>query len=459
MLYAEYQDEEVFASEFPNELADLNTCADGYEDYPKCPDCGSRVTHRDESSDGRAAHFAHCNFTGGGGGDGERDCSGPSVGESQEHKAMKSIATSAIEFALDDLAIDESDLEVELPAPYSEEKDKRVADCLIEFEDRDEQLGEGLIIETQYANKTKDKESTTLDYLLLESDYSVMWLWESDFQTDADLPQNWNCKVVHEQTVRDRVQRQIWPPDNPHSVWTSETHLPPIHCDHHVPGLSADSRMVRSDETTEDHIQTIAESGESHVPATLPPEWHMDLWQAEPWEARFDPPADHTDIWCYSKVPATISKDWVLDTPREHWENSDWSERFRGDARNHLPDAANRVAGTFHLRRWLTNDEAVLNQTTQEPVAIADMDEDMLRSTNVWLIPESLFSTMTTELQDVGMQPEPAPPETMFDDVQCRICGAHWHVNEDREKCPTCEAYVDLEWNIETGRINESAVD
>lgn len=219
MLYADYRDDDVWASEFPKKLAAINTCEDGLEHYPRCPECSARVTHRTESEAGRAAHFAHCpSSSAGGGGAGSSGCTGAKVGESEKHKAMKSIATSAIEFALESVDISETRLEASLPAPYSG-KEKRRADSLLLFSEPDEQLGDGLVIEVQYENKTKNKSQTTWDYI--HSGYSVIWLWEKDFHTDSDLPKDWNCKLVHENTVRDRVRRQIWPADNKDSVWDS----------------------------------------------------------------------------------------------------------------------------------------------------------------------------------------------------------------------------------------------
>jgi hypothetical protein len=209
MLYAEYKREEVWASDFPSELADANTCTDGLEHYPRCPECDARVTHRNESIDGRAAHFAHCASS---------ECDGVSVGERQEHTAMKSIAASAVRFALNDLGVGAIHLEERVGAPHSN-AEYREADCLIEFEKPDEQLGDGLIIEVQYRNKNKDKNETMLDYLSLEDNYSVLWLWESDFYTTGDLPKDWNCKLVREQAVRDRVREQVWPVEAESAVW------------------------------------------------------------------------------------------------------------------------------------------------------------------------------------------------------------------------------------------------
>lgn len=220
MLYAEYKGEEVWASEFPKEIANINTCKDGLPHYPKCPECGKRVTHRSQGVDGTPANFAHCNWSGSeGGGNGDSYCSGVSVGESQEHKAMKNIAASAVAFALDGIGIKNTKLEVDIAANYSD-ADWRTVDCLIEFKQRDEQLGEGLIVEVQYKNKAKDKEVVTLDYLNVNQDYSVLWLSQQDFKTAADHPKDWSCRVTHEDAVRKRVREQLWPVGEDESIWS-----------------------------------------------------------------------------------------------------------------------------------------------------------------------------------------------------------------------------------------------
>jgi len=254
MLYAEYKGAEVWASEFPPELANLNTCKDGLEHYPKCPDCYKRVTHRSQSSDGRSANFAHCGWSASGGKGGGNACSGATVGESQEHKAMKDIAASAVGFALDDVGVEKTCLEVELAANYSD-ADWRTADCVIEFETRDEQLGEGLIIEVQHQNKAKDKEKVTLDYLNINQEYSVLWLSQQDFETDADHPKDWWCRVIDEATVRRRVRQQLWPIGEVQSIWSDRAYSEEWSESPQIGLLS--SANTSSEKTAKDHIETV----------------------------------------------------------------------------------------------------------------------------------------------------------------------------------------------------------
>lgn len=267
MLYADYRGESKWASEFPREVADANTCKDGLEHYPRCPECGGRVTHRNQSQDGRVAHFAHCHSGGSGGGGGVSDhCDGATVGESEEHKAMKSIAASTVEFALESVEVAESQLEAAVPAPSSD-AEQRQADCLLSFTESDEQLGKGLIIEVQYRNKTKDKTSTTIDYI--KSGYSVLWLWEKDFHTTAELPENWSCKLVHEKTVRDRVRRQIWPLGGDDVIWSDNRNLTGARAElEGVAGLSSDLRRAEARQIhAQQWINEVAETS-----ATSPPD-------------------------------------------------------------------------------------------------------------------------------------------------------------------------------------------
>jgi hypothetical protein len=268
MLHAEFRGERTWASEFPDELANINTCEDGLTHYPRCPECGDRVSHNSESRDCRAAHFQHCPSAGGGGGGGGggAGCSGATVGESLEHDAMKSIAASAVGFALSRIGIAETRLEEPLAAPHSN-ANGRVADCLLMFEQSDEQLGEGLIIEIQYGNKSKDKHAVTADYLKLDRDYSVLWLWPKDFNTRADVPRDWNCKVVQEQQVRDKVRSQIWPPGNPEAIWdnreeTSGYTSPEVP----VVGLSAYFTLCEVESEAEFYLRKIVREATTDLP-------------------------------------------------------------------------------------------------------------------------------------------------------------------------------------------------
>jgi hypothetical protein len=339
MLYAEFKGKTTWASEFDQGLADTNTCKDGLEHYPLCPECDGRVTHHSKSSDGRAAHFAHCSSGGGGGG---ADCAGARVGEREEHKAMKDIAASAVAFALSGVEVAAVDLEHKLTAAHSAKQHRR-ADCLIEFEHRDAQLGEGLIIEVQYENTSKDKTATTLDYLQADNDYSILWLWEKDFHTGAGLPKDWNCKLVHDQTVRDRVRRQMWPINNPASIWDPER---TYEIGLAVEGLSTVWRSRNPDHAdTAELINEVAESSETSPPDATVAGTAIDglaqqYKESKDWEDLFHG-VGWTEVLIQevrdglglpdATVPASfVNPEAIDELAQQYKESKDWEELFHG---------------------------------------------------------------------------------------------------------------------------------
>lgn len=111
-----------------------------------------------------ARHFVHYSKT---------DCEG----ESDLHRKLKSVATSHLEHVFGDRA-EWCDVEHRLTSP-TESADYRQADALVHFRERDEQLGNGLIIEVQYRNEDKNIEETTEDYLA--QGYAVAWVEPDDF--------------------------------------------------------------------------------------------------------------------------------------------------------------------------------------------------------------------------------------------------------------------------------------
>lgn len=212
MLLAQFRDEEIFPADLPNDIAKKNTCGPTDGPVPHCPECGEQVTHRDQGANGKVAHFAHCPQSYDG-------CPGSTVGESAEHDAMKSIAVGVVEDRLS-VPVSASGTEEQLPAPYSE-KEHRKADGLIQFDGRDEQLGDGLAIEVQYRNKQKDLEATTLDYIRGEESIAVLWLWEDDFGMEADSPEDWALPLGDADDIRERVREQLWPAGAETAIWRS----------------------------------------------------------------------------------------------------------------------------------------------------------------------------------------------------------------------------------------------
>lgn len=133
-----------------------------------CPECGEQMHPWGPSVDGRARHFQHYS---------DKECA-TAGGESATHRKLKSIAVSKLRTIFDDHAA-VCEPEVTLDAPKSDAADRR-ADALVRFDERDTQLGNGLIIEVQYKNKGKDKRATERDYLA--QDYSVVWVTPDDYK-------------------------------------------------------------------------------------------------------------------------------------------------------------------------------------------------------------------------------------------------------------------------------------
>lgn len=219
MILAKFDGKIITGAEFSHrDVSDENMCAGGRESYATCPNSGYRVTHISESSDGRVPHFRYCPNT-------------PEygrVGQTEEHLKLvqESIAASEVTRLLSDVTVTETLIETGGHAAPVSDKNGRQRDVQLEFEDRDPQLGEGLIIEVQVKNKSKDKHLTTADYLAEDSEYSVLWLSDDDFDTSADAPRDWSVKIQTETELRELVKRQISPLKSPDSVWMWRSNKP-----------------------------------------------------------------------------------------------------------------------------------------------------------------------------------------------------------------------------------------
>jgi hypothetical protein len=126
----------------------------------QCPECGGAMQVRPSYWNQEthiSRHFAHKS-----GGEG---CGG----ESPVHLEMKAVAKSRLESQFDSGTVI---LEKEI-AP------DRIADIVVEFDNPLYRLGDGLAVEAQYQNKSKQKGQVTEEYL--QHNYSVLWCWPADF--------------------------------------------------------------------------------------------------------------------------------------------------------------------------------------------------------------------------------------------------------------------------------------
>jgi ribosomal protein S27E len=346
-----------------------------------CPECGEEMHPWGPSVDGRARHFQHYS---------DRECA-TAGGESATHRKLKSIAVSKLRTIFDERAA-VCEPEVTLEAPKSDAADRR-ADALVRFDERDEQLGNGLIIEVQYKNKGKDRRATERDYLA--QDYAVVWVTPDDYE-DNELTHT-------ERSIR----------------------------------LTARHAAI-------DHFHTFAK-----IPHDAP-----------------EPVSDTLDLSLTDAVaPATIIKDWVIESPREHWKSEGWDAAFRS------PDG--HYAEQNHTASGLV---ASLPASTKPTASVPEPARDrLLYDSDRWVRqkhdnaeffqplvfdPSLPFSFVFEHLSnsDKLITADLSRPPTRFDDVQCLGCGNYQYAPNAGLLCPTCGKPYDWEWNVETGRIKQESI-
>jgi ribosomal protein S27E len=346
-----------------------------------CPECGEQMHPWGPSVDGRARHFQHYS---------DRECV-TAGGESAIHRKLKSIAVSKLRTIFDERAA-VCEPEVTLDAPKSDAADRR-ADALVRFDERDEQLGRGLIIEVQYKNKGKDRRATERDYLA--QDYSVVWVTPDDYEEN---------ELTHsERTLR----------------------------------LTARHAAI-------DHFHEFVK-----IPHDAP-----------------DPVSDTLDLSLSDAVaPATIIKDWVIESPRQRWESKGWDAAFRS------PDG--RYTEKKHIASGLVS---LLPASTRPTATLPDPARDqLLYESDSWVRhehsdveffqplvfdPSLPFSFVFEHLSnpDKLITADLSRPPTRFDDVQCLGCGNYRYAPNAGLLCPTCGKPYDWEWNVKTGRIKQESI-
>ena len=347
-----------------------------------CPECGEQMHPWGPSVDGRARHFQHYS---------DRECI-TAGGESATHRKLKSIAVSKLRTVFDERAA-VCEPEVTLDAPKSDAADRR-ADALVRFDERDEQLGKGLIIEVQYKNKGKDRRATERDYLA--QDYSVVWVTPDDY-VDNEIKHTEDSLRFE---ARENAIRHF-------NTFIDNEYYPPARIAH-IPGPVLDARP---------------------------------------------------------EVAATIPKDWVIKSPREHWESQGWDAAFRS------PDGCYPVQN--HLASGMI---ASLPASTKPTASLPKPAQDcLLYESDRWVRqehndaeflqplvfdPSLPFSFVFEHLSnpDKLITADLSRPPTRFDDVQCLGCGNYRYAPNAGLLCPTCGKPYDWEWNVQTGRIKESSI-
>lgn len=229
----------------------------------ECLECGGRLRVWDPT--GYIRHFKHVGNFGGGDGVGGAACA--TVAESYRHIVWKYTAVERLEQIFDG-NIRKAGTELKLPAPKTD-KDHRKADAAVIFEDADDQLVQGVVVEVQHKNESKDKDGTVKDYNAVG--LATVWVFGGDF-SDNDYTLNLN-----EIDIRQRAKDAVWPKHVPDSGIKPEVYLQQIH-------LWPESVNPEKERSVE-------------VPAKLPKPWFDEktrgLWENQPWRSLFDPPVDH----------------------------------------------------------------------------------------------------------------------------------------------------------------------
>jgi hypothetical protein len=323
-----YNDKERHAREIP--LGEDAYCACG---------CGDRMRVW-KNVPNTATHLKKVDDMGSAGGksggsvDGHTHCTG---GEGDDHKRWKGVAADALEDEFSDIsAVDafseesKSELvkENQVGAPVSD-KEYRQGDIVLTFGDRDWQLGEGLIVEVQDANKSKDFARTSQDYI--EQGFAVVWLFEDDF-IEVTGPSPGRCKLT-EVDFRHRARQSAMK-----YMLTCDRGLPPHPYWSEDPFYDCVASAIKPFRAASDRIST-----ENCVPAKVPTEYwdkkRREYWMNESWGARF-PSDQYNDTTKHyrlraaigsgtnTRVEATFKQSFILPSEQQYWADTTWRKRF-----------------------------------------------------------------------------------------------------------------------------------
>jgi hypothetical protein len=331
---------------------------------------------------------------GGKGGEGTEACE--SVAESDKHIKWKNLAAGRLLKEFND-NVKKCRVELPLKAPTSDNQ-RRVGDAVLVFDEVDEQLGEGIVVEVQHKNHSKDIEATTADYI--SQNYSVVWTDGSDYSKDHFR--------LAEIDLRKRAQEAAWPGFVPEKdKWWTATYN--YQNQQQKWTLRFDSGVF-----------------ESRVPATLPTDWVDEeskrIWREQCWETIFSPPEPRYLFrqGNQTKVPATFSPDIVKEEIKAAYRNAPWDK--------------------------------IVSQKTKTD-ELLDVGKSVVEIPVNF--PKNIESELQRRVETKAVEDPPERPNTCFDDVQCHVCGCYWYIEEERDHCERCGTKVDFHWNKATNRISE----
>ncbi len=362
-----------------------------------------------KSSDGRARHFKHTEGMGHGDGGGTSACD--SVAESDKHLKWKSLAADRLESVFES-NIENCQMEKELSAPYSN-KNRRFGDAVVTFEERDPQLGRGVVVEVQHKNESKDIDATTADFI--KQGYAVVWTGEADFGR-----YRWRMAEID---IRSRAKEAAWPGWVP--AQTEWWHPSYSHSAHQQEWHTAWQELP---------------SGE--IPATLPPDWYdqtaRDLWKQQSWD--------------------TLFPTWV-EQGKEEYPATEYRAEVREEVGGELDLIVSFPPNVIEPKVFRTVSwERLFTRGTEPPYSersdvSLEIDIAPLIDQTVW---KEWYRKGVRDRQSKrdGID----PPPTAFDDVQCHECGNYFFWKNGYSECQNCSTEIDWQWNIATGRISKGSV-
>lgn len=388
---------------------------------------------------GTATHLKHTSNMGSSNSGQGTDCAG---GEGDDHNRWKGLAADAVEDAFDD--IDDVDgfsketktelvTEKGVSAPVSD-KQRRIGDVVLTFTERDWQLGDGLIIEVQDANKSKNRTLTTQDYV--EQGFAVVWLYEDDFIETRSDESPGKCRL-NEADFRHRARQAVkeYAFEEQTQPWFEWT-------------LSDDPYYHYSEQTVKPlTVATESLSPEHHVPATFTPECvDSIIYERLDWSS-IEPLTDSAtrhrlramiDNGTTTRVDATLKRAFALPSEPESWNLT------------LLPDPDPPATDRFF--------DELRSEHEQVPVNIS---VSQWLSGDFWRIAYFRGMAQRSGLLSRGHEEKPQrppKPANPFDDIQCQNCGHYKPVSDASQVCDNCSTLYDLSWNVETRRVSSESV-
>lgn len=372
-----------------------------------CPECDSQLVVVRKGSDGTARHFRHPAETIDGDHGATGGCSG--VAESDLHLKWKSLAASQLAHVFADRAYLTA-MEHPMPAPESDHS-HRWADAAVVFNQPDPVLGRGIVAEVQHKHDAKDVATATEDFIA--SGFAVVWLEKADFGRTR-------CHLT-ETGFRNRAEDAVWP-----------AHIPPS-AEWESAGFDDwRSKFYEAKARWERQWQTggWTSGSDAIAPPELADRLARRIWQNRPWRDRFSPGNAEKYITEVATAgepsqlpPITLPPGCLAEVTRRLFRTTAWTELFETTAAQPADTHIATVRESLATRRV--------------PV----------------ILPEPVTSRLVLE----AMEP-PDPPPNPYEDMQCRQCGAYWHVSKQRTECAKCGTRVDVRWNWETGRVSKESL-